>query len=51
MFKFYEHPEIRPEIEVMKNEVIKYQALAASIWHRVIRGKKGLEGEGHIRPI
>ena len=31
IFKFYEHPEIRAEIEVMKNEVMKYQALAASI--------------------
>ena len=31
IFKFYEHPEIRAEIEVMKNEVMKYQALVASI--------------------
>ena len=31
IFKVYEHPEIRAEIEVMKNEVMKYQALAASI--------------------
>ena len=31
IFKFYEHPEIRAEIEVMKNEVMKYQALAVSI--------------------
>jgi hypothetical protein len=31
IFKFYEPPEIRAEIEVMKNEVIKYQALATSI--------------------
>ena len=31
IFKFYEHPEIRAEIEVMKNDVMKYQALAASI--------------------
>ena len=30
IFNFYEHPEIRAEIEVMKNEVMKYQALAAS---------------------
>ena len=30
-FKFYEHPEIRPQIEVMKTEVMKYQALAGSI--------------------
>ena len=31
IFKFYEHPEIRPQIEVMKTEVMKYQALAVSI--------------------
>ena len=31
IFKFYEHPEIRPQIELMKTEVIKYQALAGSI--------------------
>ena len=30
-FKFYEHPEIRPQIEVMKTEVMKYQTLAGSI--------------------
>jgi hypothetical protein len=31
IFKFYEHHEIRPQIELMKTEVIKYQALAGSI--------------------
>jgi hypothetical protein len=31
IFKFYEHPEIRGEIEVMKNEVMKYQSLPGSI--------------------
>ena len=31
IFKLYEHPEIRPQIEVMKTEVMKYQALAGSI--------------------
>ena len=31
IFKFYEHPEIRPQIELMKTEVIKYQTLAGSI--------------------
>ncbi len=30
-FKLYEHPEIRPQIAVMKTEVMKYQALAGSI--------------------
>ena len=30
-FKFYEHPEIRPQIELMKTEVIKYQDLDGSI--------------------
>ena len=31
IFKFYEHPKIRAQIEVMKIEFIKYQALADSI--------------------
>ncbi len=31
IFKFYDHPEIRTEIQVMKTEVMKYQALAGSI--------------------
>jgi hypothetical protein len=31
IFKFYEHPETRAEIEVMRNKVMKYQALTVSI--------------------
>ena len=31
IFKLYEHPEIRPKIEVMKTEFTKYQTLADSI--------------------
>jgi hypothetical protein len=31
VFKLYEHPEIRTEIEVMKTEVMKYQVLVDSI--------------------
>jgi hypothetical protein len=31
IFKFYEHPEISAQIELMKTEVMKYQALADSI--------------------
>ena len=31
IFKLYEHPEIRPQIEMMKTEVMKYQALTDSI--------------------
>ena len=31
IFKLYENPEIRPQIEVMKTEVIKYQTLSDSI--------------------
>ena len=31
IFKLYEHPEIRLQIEVMKTEVMKYQTLAGSI--------------------
>ena len=30
IFKLYEHPEIHPQIEVMKTEVMKYQALNAA---------------------
>ena len=31
IFKFYEHPEIRAQIEVMKTEFMKYQTLTGSI--------------------
>ena len=31
IFKFYEHPEIGAQIEVMKTEVLKYQTLVDSI--------------------
>jgi hypothetical protein len=31
IFKLCEHPEIRPQIDGMRTEVMKYQALAASI--------------------
>ena len=31
IFKFYEHHEIRPQVELMKTEVIKYQTFAGSI--------------------
>jgi hypothetical protein len=31
IFKLYEHPAIRPQIEVMKTQVMEYQALTASI--------------------
>ena len=31
IFKFYEHPEIRAQIAVMKTEFTRYQALADSI--------------------
>ena len=31
IFKLHEHPAIRPQIEVTKTQVMKYQALAASI--------------------
>ena len=31
IFKFYEHPKIRAQIEVMKTEFMRYQALADSI--------------------
>ncbi len=31
IFKFYDHPEIHVEIQVMKTEVMKYQALVDSI--------------------
>jgi hypothetical protein len=36
---FYDHPEIRAEIQVMKTEVMK---VPGSYWlHQVIRGKEG----------
>ncbi len=41
IFKFYVHPKIRAEIEVMKNEVMKYQALATSIKSFEERKDKG----------
>jgi hypothetical protein len=28
IFKFYDHPEVRAEIQVMKTEVMKYQTQA-----------------------
>ena len=31
IFKFFEHHEIRPQIELMKTEVIKYQALCNTV--------------------
>jgi hypothetical protein len=42
-FKFYQHPEIRPQIEVMKTEVMKYQALAGSI--KSFEERKDIEGQ------
>jgi hypothetical protein len=42
-FKFYEHPEIRPQIEVMKTEVMKYQALAGSI--KSFEERKDIKGK------
>ena len=39
IFKFYEHPEIRAEIQVMKN---RSHEVPGSCWlHQVIRGKEG----------
>ncbi len=43
IFKFYAHPEIRAEIEVMKNEVMKFQALAASI--KSFEERKDIKGK------
>ncbi len=31
IFKLYEDPEIRPQVDVMKTEVMKYQTLTGSI--------------------
>jgi hypothetical protein len=42
-FKFYEHPEIRPQIEVMKTEVMKYQALIGSI--KSFEERKDIKGK------
>ena len=49
IFKLRDHPEIRPQIEVMKTEVMKYQALADSIKSFVQR--KDSQGEGHFRLV
>ena len=43
IFKFFEHHEIRPQIELMKTEVIKYQLLQVPSSHsrkgRIVRGR------------
>ena len=43
IFKLYEHPEIRVQIEVMKTEVMKYQALADSI--KSFEERKDIKGK------
>jgi hypothetical protein len=43
IFKFYVHPEIGVEIEVMKNEVMKYQALAVPI--KSFEERKDIKGK------
>ena len=43
IFKLYEHPEIRPQIEVMKTEVMKYQGLADSI--KSFEERKDIKGK------
>ena len=43
IFKLYEHPEIRPQIEVMKTEVMKYQTLVDSI--KSFEERKDIKGK------
>ena len=43
IFKLHDHPEIRPQIEVMKTEVMKYQALADSI--KSFEERKDIKGK------
>ena len=43
IFKLYEHPDIRPQIEVMKTEVMKYQDLADSI--KSFEERKDIKGK------
>jgi hypothetical protein len=43
IFKFYDHREIRAEIQVMKTEVMKYQALAGSI--KSFEERKDIKGK------
>ena len=38
-----QHPEIRPQIEVMKTEVMKYQSLAGSI--KSFEERKDIKGK------
>jgi len=48
IFKLYEHPAIRPQIEVTKTQVMEYQALAAPSSHL---GKGSIAREGHFRLV
>ena len=43
IFKFYDHPEIRAEIEAMKTEVMKYQAFADSM--KSFEERKDIKGK------
>ncbi len=43
VFKLYDHPEIRPQVDVMKTEVKKYQALAGSI--KSFEKRKDIKGK------
>ena len=45
IFKFFEHHEIRPQIELMKTEVIKYQTLTGSI--KSFEERKDRKGRTH----
>ena len=42
----YDHPEIRPQIEVMKTEVMKYQALADCI--KSFEERKDIKGKDNF---
>ena len=49
ILKLYEHAEIAPQIEVMKTEVMQYQALADSI--KSLKERKDGARAGHFRLI
>ena len=43
IFNFYDHHEIRPQIEMIKTEVIKYQDLTGSI--KSFEERKDIKGK------
>ena len=55
IFKFYEHPKIRAQIEVMKTEFMRYKTLADSIKsfeeRKHTKGKDTLSLSKRLKPL